>query len=512
MAKTGTEQADRVTGARPADVEAVMFYNCESEVGEGGLDASDVPADRVWGTEEQEGADSFGLVSTHSGTDSDILFNHPSAEMPHQLSPAERPLSPACEHTNTLLTPNKLCNLSLKLKHDRGTSYILPLQLQNAQQTVPARGCREKEAWFAANANNRCPSDAQPLTTSIALSGCKTCVKPLNILSENPAHTQIHNHPEVKSKISVLPQEERSTDSLSYIMDPLSISLLQVDQQVASASFLQGQKKKSSLCPLENEMGKDKRQEENECLCAEMARKVVEDKDVESDFQCRPTPKTMPKVMGNKAPTSLFKPSTCASMETSVTQSISSSFKDSGSTGSPCSLMKNVGIQMPQDYAQNEHSRLSFSTLTPQSENVLGQLNSLPKQSHLVHSIHSSNSNIPFQPNRPTELDNQESINQQIRPIIPLSTLEDLDHGQWRVVQAHWEQLEEMETLWHKEGMLLCEQPDMVFGEYVHKLGKIMERKAQCIHSMIARLQPYLRTSLSDQPQHYSVDNHEIEH
>lgn len=32
----------------------------------------------------------------------------------------------------------------------------------------------------------------------------------------------------------------------------------------------------------------------------------------------------------------------------------------------------------------------------------------------------------------------------------------------WRVVQAHWEQLEEMETLSHKEGTLLYQQPDMV--------------------------------------------------
>lgn len=32
----------------------------------------------------------------------------------------------------------------------------------------------------------------------------------------------------------------------------------------------------------------------------------------------------------------------------------------------------------------------------------------------------------------------------------------------WRVVQAHWEQLEEMETLFHKEGALLYQQPDMV--------------------------------------------------
>ncbi|KAM9361014.1 kinesin-like protein KIF24 [Symphorus nematophorus] len=77
--------------------------------------------------------------------------------------------------------------------------------------------------------------------------------------------------------------------------------------------------------------------------------------------------------------------------------------------------------------------------------------------------------------------------------------MEDLYHNQWRVVQAHWKQLEEMETLCRKEGRLLCQQPDMAFGEYIHKLGELMERKARCVHSMIAQLQPYLKTSPSNQ-------------
>lgn len=113
------------------------------------------------------------------------------------------------------------------------------------------------------------------------------------------------------------------------------------------------------------------------------------------------------------------------------------------------------------------------------------------------------------------------------------------------MVQAHWEQLEEMEALWHKEGTLLCQQPDMVrinqshicllpfyklhftlithlclsslsvslpqqaFGEYVHKLEDIMERKARCVHSMIAQLQPYLKLSQSNQPHNKEEDNHD---
>ncbi|KAK5932472.1 hypothetical protein CgunFtcFv8_004174 [Champsocephalus gunnari] len=80
--------------------------------------------------------------------------------------------------------------------------------------------------------------------------------------------------------------------------------------------------------------------------------------------------------------------------------------------------------------------------------------------------------------------------------------LEDLDPGQWRVVQAHWEQLEEMEALCRKEGMLLCRQPDMAFGDYVHKLKEIMERKALCVHIMKSHLQQYLKPSQCNQPHH----------
>lgn len=244
VATTETEQADRTTGARPADVEAQMSYNCDSEVGEEG---SDVPVDGVWSTEEQGGADD-SLVSTHSSIGSNSLFNHPAVESPQQRAPAERPLSPACEHTNTPLTPNnKLSNLNLKLKHTRRISNILPLPLQNAQQGVPSssRRANARELLDAQSAKNS-------LSTPITQNRYKIPAEPLNILSENPDCTQVHTSrgPEVNAKISVLPQEETPSDSLSHVMDPLSISLLQVDQQVATASFLQGAQNNTSLCPL----------------------------------------------------------------------------------------------------------------------------------------------------------------------------------------------------------------------------------------------------------------------
>lgn len=297
VATAHTEQADRMTGARPADVEAQVFYDRDSEVGEEGPDASAVTADGVWSAEERGGDDGYALVSSHSNNDSSSLFDNSPVESPHQRAPAERPLSPACEHTNTLLTPNKLSDLSLELKHTRCTSNTLSPLIQNAQQGVPSS--RDRELQFAANANRREFSNAQsvtlPLTIPFTQNGCKIPAKPLNILSENPAHTQAHDHPDVKAEMPVLSQGETSTDSVSCTMDPLSISLLQVDQEVATASFLQAEQNNTSLCPLENERAEDKKREvEKEGLtCAEMAGKVVEDEDVEFCLSLLELPQAM---------------------------------------------------------------------------------------------------------------------------------------------------------------------------------------------------------------------------
>lgn len=39
---------------------------------------------------------------------------------------------------------------------------------------------------------------------------------------------------------------------------------------------------------------------------------------------------------------------------------------------------------------------------------------------------------------------------------------ENISLSRWRIVQAHWEQREQMEALCHKESTLLCQQPEMV--------------------------------------------------
>lgn len=125
-------------------------------------------------------------------------------------------------------------------------------------------------------------------------------------------------------------------------------------------------------------------------------------------------PQTMPAIdaLGNKPPAPPPTLSRCASMQTSVMQSNLSSVQHSGNTGSPRShnVMTNGATKVPPEYAHNVHNKLAFSISTPQSESVC-QLNTLP--------------------NGPTESNSQKSTsNQQIRPIIHQSTLEDLDHSQ----------------------------------------------------------------------------------
>lgn len=204
------KQTDMMTGARRAD--ALVSYNCDSSVGEEGLDAS---------------AD---------GTD------HPLSES----------LLLVCKHTQTFLTPDGHSDLSLELKPTRCTSNT-PLQPLHNVSGMPLTSCGQKDSLFAANANGREISNAQlttlPLTAAIAHNGCKIPAEPLKILSKNTFYTQVHSHPEVNAKMSASVHEEPSTDSLSYIVDPLSISLLQVDPQVATASFLQGKQSSPSLYP-----------------------------------------------------------------------------------------------------------------------------------------------------------------------------------------------------------------------------------------------------------------------
>lgn len=466
VATTETQHADRMTGAVTNTVEPQVSYTWDSEdrreVDKEGLTASaNIPADGLWSTEEGGEADSCSLVSAHSNSASNTLLNTSPFKSSHQRAPAERPFSPACELTNTILTPNKLSDVSFESKHTRCTSNILPLPLQNTPQAVPSGSHREKEQGFGTNANRRqfsnSQSTTQPLTTSITQIGCQKTAKPLSKLCKNPVYTQEHHHPEVKLKISVLPQDETSADSLSCIMDPLSISLLQVDQQVATASFLQGEQNNTSVCLQKKDIseGNRRRVEEDNFTCSEMLGNVVENEEPllelpQPKTQCPLTSDTVTainytehthkpqimqaiEVLSNKAPAPPLNLSTYASMQTSVVQSFTPSVQYSSNTCSSNShnLIPNDAPQIPPQYGHNMYSKSASSISTQQSESVLGHLNTAPSQCHTVHSHHLRDLNNSLKLNSPTESNGQErTSSQQVRPIIHLSTLEDMNHAQ----------------------------------------------------------------------------------
>lgn len=261
-----TQQADRVQGAGALwkDVGEFVSYNRDSEgraeVGQDGMDGVCCP----------EQGDGYGLVSNHNINQNNSLFCSPPAESPHQQVPGERPLSPVSGQTNVFQTPNKFCDLSVESKHIRCAFNNLPILLQNGQLLVPSSSCREKERCSATYIKRRDFLGAQmttlPLATSITQNGCKIPAEPLKKLPENWTDTQVHKHSEVKAKISVLPQEETPTDSLSYIMEPLRISLLEVEPQAATASFILGEQNHTSPCLPDDERQDVNGEEDKVCL------------------------------------------------------------------------------------------------------------------------------------------------------------------------------------------------------------------------------------------------------
>ncbi|XP_062418210.1 kinesin-like protein KIF24 isoform X3 [Pungitius pungitius] len=147
-----TGEGVRREGWRPSGIEGATTLETErANRNTGAMPAEALVVDGVWSTEDREGADGCGLPSIQRNLDITLL-NHPLAESSRQRAPAERPLSPACEHTDVVLTPCKLRDPSLGFNHTRSSLNIGPLPLQNAPHGVPSIRNKEKQPWFAAHA------------------------------------------------------------------------------------------------------------------------------------------------------------------------------------------------------------------------------------------------------------------------------------------------------------------------------------------------------------------------
>lgn len=199
-----------------------------------------------WSTEEEGEVNDFPRGSTDSNSDNDNIYRHCSHH-----APAERPLSPPPP-------PAKLNDLSLESKHINQSSSGLCLHFQNVplcpcQQGVPLSP-RERTALPGAELLRQI-DPATPL-----LSFVQTWRGAAFGTTRLPPECQNNSGVVAQMPPSSPPHCESSGDSSRCTMDPLSLSLLQVDRLAATDSFLCQQVPHSTYSPslLPREGGKRK--------------------------------------------------------------------------------------------------------------------------------------------------------------------------------------------------------------------------------------------------------------
>lgn len=152
------------------------------------------------------------------------------AESGYYCSSAEHLFSAPCGDTDTLKATKGRAELPCELK-GRMCASNLPTSTNSGV----------KESWVTVSDSQTLPHNTPNIhneyrDTAEAFSVfCST---------EDSACNQVGSHLDTDGKTSLLSQGK--ADCASAIMDPLSISLLEVDQQVATASFLHGKESNSS--------------------------------------------------------------------------------------------------------------------------------------------------------------------------------------------------------------------------------------------------------------------------
>lgn len=396
------ESANEMTSVLLTNIEAQLDSDNRTDLSVEGLDASDAPDNGVWSAGQTEAADHYSLESAHSSNDRDS-FTHPSFELQHQQALAERPLSPAL--------------ISDYLKEVSQDRNILILPFQNLSEAV-LPNCASKIPFSHVHATT------SPVTTTMTLT------ESFNKPSECPVHTKSGNHSDFKVKMSVLSQDETSLESFSHTMDPLSISLLHVDQQPATASFIQAHTSNTSLCKCKSENGEDikGRAGKESILGVEIEREIVEGEDAE----CNQPLLERAKISHSKPNTSDTFGFTLLSLhdgENNHKNQPTLDYKASASQTCHQTPLMSLPVQHVEntnsftvskrpEHAHEEH-KMPRSITTQQLENVSGHLNIVPSN----------------QSSKTTEPSGQESnSNQQIRPAIHLFTMDNLDHAKYRYV------------------------------------------------------------------------------
>lgn len=153
-------------------------------------------------------------------------------ESAYYCSPAEHLFSPPCGDTDTLKVTKGRAELPHELK-GRTCASNLPTSTNS----------RVKESWVVV-------SDIQtlPHNTPNIHHEYKDTAEAFSVFcsTQDSACNRVGSLPDTGGKMSFSSQGKADCASASATMDPLSISLLEVDQQVATASFLRGKESNSS--------------------------------------------------------------------------------------------------------------------------------------------------------------------------------------------------------------------------------------------------------------------------
>ncbi|CAB1321626.1 unnamed protein product [Coregonus sp. 'balchen'] len=404
----------------------------------------DILLESEWSTEEEGEVDvnAFTLGSADSNSDNDSLHRHHHRSR-HAL--AERPLSPPPP-------PAKLNDLSLESKHINQSSSGLCLHFQNVPPCPCLKGVplSPRERTLLPGAELLRQIDPATPLLSFVQTGRGAAVGTTRL----PPERQSNSGVVAQMPPSSPPHRESSGDSSSCTMDPLSLSLLQVDRLAATDSFLCQQVPHSiysrSLLSRESGMGKGV-VEGGQSLVPTLG---IDGKSGEDEREGVGLSLLVKQFL--RVQTGCVLPKT-------VTPEGHMDQRRSKMDAAPLWRMAMTKPSAPVVSLVSVQDQGGILKTTAQLESeVLGSRDSAcpPGPSPHLHSPH--------------------------------NLTEALEHAQWCIVQAHWEQLEEMESLCRREGTLLCQQPDMDFREYVQKLEEIMEQKAVCVQSMRAQLQPYL--------------------
>lgn len=411
MLGSGQEEASYRSEERSAwsdREERGMWLNSQEQRG-----PEDILLEEEWSTEEEDEGDGFAIRSTDSISDNNSLYPQPPVSL-HLRAPAERPLSPA-DLTDTSPPPGKLNDLSLDLKLTNHRSNSMGLKLHNVSPGPRPSGVTLRETGLPWQPNQAAPSPSISSSTQA--------------VSQGPQPPETHTHPGTGAQSTLTPS---SGDGSICSMEPLSLSLLQVDQLAATTSFLthaMGLTNPSS--PVDTQRG---------------GRAVV--KLIKSET---------PKGPGVEE-------------------------EERENEGGGLSLAELLGIKtgcLPSTIqASKTLEKANTHTLTTTLTTIAQHAQKLPT---ITKHIHQGQQAGLSHPARSSSLFG-----------CPHQHVKTMEHVQWSVLQAHMDQLEEMELLCVREETLLSHQPQMDFVEYVQKLEKIMEKKTQCVENLRAHLKPHL--------------------